>query len=185
MFVRTPRLLLRQGWIEDAPALVRAIGSDPAIARNTARIPLPYSLADAEAFLGREQNPQAPSCLIFARTSRTLRLVGCVGIEADQDGHELGYWIARPYWGLGFATEAASALIRCARESLKIERIRSGHFVDNPASGRVLRKLGFRPTGRVVKRYSVARGHEVDCVLFADGNVTPCEEPAMRCLEAA
>jgi hypothetical protein len=49
----------------------------------------------------------------------------------------------------------------------------------------VLRKLGFRPTGRVIRRHSVARGRDVDCVLYADGVVAPCEEPTMRCLEAA
>ena len=184
MFIRTERLLLRQGWIEDAPGLARAI--DEAVARNTARIPWPYSLAHAEAYLGQPQDPHAPNCLIFARTSGAPRLIGGVGVAPDEDGHELGYWIARPYWGLGFATEAASALLRAARRSLKIERIHAGHFVDNPASGRVLRKLGFHETGRQVRRHSVARGHDVDCVLYGDAPETPCEEPtAMRCLEAA
>ena len=184
MFVRTERLLLRQGWIEDAPALVQAI--DEAVARNTARIPWPYSLADAGAYLGQPQDPHAPNCLIFARTSGVPRLIGGVGLAPGGDGHELGYWIARPYWGLGFATEAASALLRAARGSLRIERIHSGHFADNPASGRVLRKLGFRPTGKVIKRHCVARRQAVDCVLFDDRPAAACEEPtAMRCLEAA
>ncbi|NNM75344.1 GNAT family N-acetyltransferase [Sphingomonas sp. ID1715] len=183
MFVRTDRLLLRPGWIEDAAAVQRAIASDPAIARNTARIPSPYTLDDAEAYLRAQQEAEWPlSLLVFARTSGAPRLVGGVGIHPDGNGHELGYWIARSYWGLGFATEAAAALLRGGRESLKLDCIRSGHFVDNPASGRVLRKLGFRPTGRVVRRHSVARGGEVDCVLYADG--AECEA-GMRCLEAA
>jgi RimJ/RimL family protein N-acetyltransferase len=184
MFVRTDRLLLRPGWIEDAPELARAIG-DEAIARNTARIPWPYTLAHAEWYLGRQQDPHAPNCLVFARTSGKPRLVGNVAISPDANGHELGYWFARAYWGLGYATEAASALLRAARESLRIERINSGHFIDNPASGRVLRKLGFRPTGKTVRRHSIARGREVDCVLYSDAAEAPYEEPAMRCLEAA
>jgi RimJ/RimL family protein N-acetyltransferase len=184
MFVRTDRLLLRPGWIEDAPELARAIG-DEAIARNTARVPWPYTLAHAEWYLSREQVPHAANCLVFARTSGKPRLVGNVAVSPDGDGHELGYWFARAYWGLGYATEAASALLRAARESLRIDRIGSGHFVDNPASGRVLRKLGFRPTGRIVRRHSVARGGEVDCLLYSDAAEAPCEEPAMRCLEAA
>lgn len=185
MFVRTERLLLRPGWIEDAPALCQAVGSDPAIARNTARIPWPYAVADAEAYLGSpQQRPDDWGLLIFARTTGRPRLVGSVGIHPDECGHELGYWIARPYWGLGFATEAAAALLRAARESLRLDRIHAGHFADNPASGRVLRKLGFRATGRMVRRHSVARGGEADCLLFEDG---PAEqaEPPMRCLEAA
>jgi RimJ/RimL family protein N-acetyltransferase len=184
MFVRTDRLLLRPGWIEDAAEVQRAIASDPAIARNTARIPWPYTLADAEAFLATPKHPSAPACLVFARTSGAPRLVGGVGIHPDGTGHELGYWIARPYWGLGFATEAADALLRGARQSLKLKRIHSGHFADNPASGRVLRKLGFRPTGRMVKRHSIARGHDVDTLLFADA-AEPRDCPEMLELEAA
>jgi RimJ/RimL family protein N-acetyltransferase len=186
MFVRTDRLMLRPGWIEDAPAVQRAINSDPAIARNTARIPWPYTLADAESYLrGQQDSSDSWSLLAFARTARAPRLVGGVGIHPDDEGHEIGYWIARPFWGLGFATEAAAAMLRAARESLKLESVHSGHFVDNPASGRVLRKLGFRPTGQVVKRHSIARGGEVDCVLYAEAADAPCAEPAMRCLEAA
>jgi RimJ/RimL family protein N-acetyltransferase len=185
MFVRTDRLLLRPGWLEDAPALARAVNTDPAIARNTARIPWPYALADAEAYLGMEKDPHSPVCLVFARTSGAPRLVGSLGIHPDVDGMEIGYWIARPYWGLGFATEAASALLHAGRQSLKLARVRSGHFIDNPASGRVLRKLGFRPTGQIVARHSVARGGEVDCLLYADTAEVPCDDPAMHCLEAA
>jgi RimJ/RimL family protein N-acetyltransferase len=184
MFVRTDRLLLRPGWIEDAAEVQRAISSDPAIARNTARVPWPYTLADAKAYLSMAKDANAPTCLVFARTSGQPKLVGCVGIHPDERGHELGYWIARPYWGMGFATEAADALLRSARESLKLECIHSGHFADNPASGRVLRKLGFRPTGQVVKRHSVARGTDVDTLLFADP-AQPCDCPELLELEAA
>jgi RimJ/RimL family protein N-acetyltransferase len=179
MFVRTERLLLRQGWIEDAPQLARGI--EEAIARNTTRMPWPYSLEAAEAWLSHDQDSHAPTCLIFARTAGAPRLIGGVALHQDAFGHELGYWIARSYWGLGFATEAASALLRTARASLRIDRIHAGHFADNPASGRVLRKLGFRPTGRTERRFSAARGHDVDCTLYAE----MCDEPATCCLEAA
>jgi RimJ/RimL family protein N-acetyltransferase len=185
MFVRTNRLLLRPGWIEDAPSLARAVNSDPAIARNTVRIPWPYTLDDALAFLTLNQSPPTPACLVFARTSGAPRLVGSVGIHPGEQGLEIGYWIARPYWGLGFATEAASGLLRAARSSLKLGCIYSGHFADNPASGRVLHKLGFRPTGRVVSRHSVARGGEADCLLYAEASDAACADPTMRCLKAA
>lgn len=184
MFVRTDRLLLRPGWIEDAPSLARAVNSDPAIARNTARIPWPYALDDAQAFLAMKHDPQTPNCLVFVRTSGEPRLVGSVGVHPGDQGLEVGYWIARPYWGLGFATEAASGLLRSARSSLKLGRIHAGHFADNPASGRVLRKLGFRPTGRVVRRHCLARGESVDCLLYAEASAAECDED-MRCLEAA
>jgi RimJ/RimL family protein N-acetyltransferase len=157
MFARTERLLLRPGWIEDAPALARAV-ADEAIVRNLAKLPWPYTLADAEAFLTRQPDPQLPGCLLFRRTHGAPQLVGGAGLGRDPNGEiELGYWIARPYWGLGYATEASRAVVDFARDSLRLKRIKAGHFLDNPASGHVLAKLGFRPTGAIVRRYSAGR----------------------------
>ena len=165
MFVRTPRLLLRPGWREDAPALATAIGEE-AIVRNLARAPFPYHVADAEAFLALEQDPRLPALLAFARTRGAPRLIGGCGIHRDAHGDaELGYWIARPHWGLGYATEAARAVLALGR-TLGHVRIVAGHFTDNPASGHVLRKLGFHPTGRIARRHSISRGGEVDCALY-------------------
>ncbi|WP_114953070.1 GNAT family N-acetyltransferase [Sphingosinicella terrae] len=160
MFARTERLLLRPGWREDAPALFRAI-ADERIVRNLAQAPWPYTPADAEAFLTRERDPREAACLIFLRTRGAPKLIGGIGFAASEHGEsEFGYWIARPYWGLGFATEASRAVIAYARDSLRLPRLEAGHFLDNPASGRVLAKLGFRPTGRIVTRYSAGRGAE-------------------------
>ena len=167
MFARTERLLLRPGWIEDAPALSRAIG-DEAVVRNLARAPWPYALGDAQAFLAHERDRHLPDFLMFARTHGAPRLVGGIGLVGGKgDSAELGYWIARPYWGLGFATEAGRAVMALAKGSLRLRRIVSGHFLDNPASGHVLRKLGFAPTGKVEARPSVARGAVVPMALFA------------------
>lgn len=166
MFARTPRLLLRPAWREDAPAVFRAI-ADEAIARNLSRLPWPYRLEDAESWMEQPQDPAWPSCLIFLRTKAAPELVGGIGIHRGEEcGAELGYWIARPKWGDGLATEAGRAVIAAARDSLRLPRLRAGHFVDNPASGRVLEKLGFRPTGRVVPRRSLARGGDVPCRLL-------------------
>jgi RimJ/RimL family protein N-acetyltransferase len=168
MFARTTRLLLRPGWIEDAPALARAIG-DEAIVRNLATAPWPYGIEDAASFLGREPDPTRPNMLIFARTHGVPRLVGGIGIgETPAGAVELGYWIARPFWGLGFATEAGQAVMAAARDTLRLPPLVAGHFVDNPASGRVLRKLGFRPSGTVSRRFCLARGREVECVDYVE-----------------
>lgn len=168
MFARTERLLLRPGWLEDAPALARAIGEE-AVVRNLARAPWPYGMDEAQDFLGRPVDPAQPSFLIFARTGGAPRLVGGCGIAPSLEGPlEMGYWIARPYWGLGFATEAGRQLVRIAR-AMQLPKLTAGHFLDNPASGAVLRKLGFRPTGQIAQRYSVARGRDVACALFEEG----------------
>src|SRR6476661_1934437 len=106
MFARTPRLLLRPGFPEDAPALACAI-ADEAIARNLANVPWPYRMRDAEAFLASPRDPILPSLLIFERTQGAPELVGYCSLKRRPSGAvELGYWIARAYWCRGFATEA-------------------------------------------------------------------------------
>ncbi len=166
MFARTPRLLLRPGWIQDAPAVFEAI-CDEAIVCNLASAPWPYSLADAETFLGIERSPSEPSMLIFRRTSVAPQLVGSIGFGRDADGEvELGYWIGRAFWGRGYATEAGRAVIAMARDSLRLRKLNAGHFIDNPASGRVLEKLGFRRTSVVVPRFSAGRREAAPCRLF-------------------
>ena len=165
MFARTPRLLLRPGFPEDAPALACAI-ADQAIARNLATVPWPYLLRDAEAYLASPRDPVLPSLLIFERTDAEPRLVGSCGLGRRPSGAvELGYWIATPFWGRGFATEASTALIDIAR-AIGIAQLEGSHFVDNPASGRVLEKLGFEPVGIVAPRLSCARGAEVPARLM-------------------
>lgn len=168
MFARTPRLLLRPGWADDAGALTAAL-DDAAVARNLAHVPHPYSIEDARSFLAMPIDHRHPRVLAFTRTRGTPRLIGGCGIRPGADDvPEIGYWVARPYWGLGFATEAAGALVRAAR-ALGHRRIRARHAVDNGASGRVLRKLGFRPTGELARVRSVARGEDVLAIVFEDG----------------
>ena len=157
MFARTKRLLLRPGFPEDARALAAALG-DERIARNLASVPWPYRVRDAEAFLAAPRDPVLPSLLIFERTNGAPQLAGACGLGRRPSGAvELGYWVARGSWGKGFATEAGAALIDIAR-MLRLERLGASHFLDNPASGRVLEKLGFTPCGIVAPRPSCARG---------------------------
>jgi RimJ/RimL family protein N-acetyltransferase len=165
MFARTPRLLLRPGFPEDAPALAAAM-SDRAIARNLAVVPWPYTLRDAEAFLASPRDPVLPSFLIFERTEAAPRLIGSCGLGRRPSGAvEMGYWIARPFWGRGFASEACTALIDIAR-TLGLSRLEASHFIDNPASARVLDKLGFESVGIIAPRMSCARGEEAPARLM-------------------
>jgi RimJ/RimL family protein N-acetyltransferase len=164
MFARTERLLLRPSWPEDARELYHAI-ADEGIVRNLARAPWPYSEQDAAQFAALEHSESYPTFLLMQRTDGAPRLVGACGL-AEYDGEaELGYWISRPYWGLGYASEAARAVIGVAR-AIGHQRLISGHFTDNPASGHVLRKLGFKATGKTELRFSVGRGRRVPCALY-------------------
>ena len=165
MFARTERLLLRPGWTEDAAALAQAI-ADEMIVRNLASAPWPYRLRDAEAFLAQPRDPALPSFLIFERTKGAPRLVGACGLGRRPSGAvEMGYWITRAHWGRGFATEASTALIEIAH-ALRLARLEASHFLDNPASARVLEKLGFEPIGITAPRMSCARGAEATARLL-------------------
>jgi RimJ/RimL family protein N-acetyltransferase len=164
MFARTERLLLRPSWPEDASAIYEAI-ADEGIVRNLARAPWPYTPEDAAHFAGAEPSKMFPNFMLMLRTNGAPQLIGSCGL-GDRDGEvELGYWIARPFWGQGYAAEAAKAVVGIAR-ALGYRKLVAGHFTDNPASGRVLRKVGFRPLGRCEQRYSAGRGREATSALF-------------------
>ena len=158
MFALTPRLMLRPGWPEDAPILAEAIAHEQ-VARMTSRVPWPYALADAKVFLAIPRDDRLPNCLVFERGTEP-KLVGGVGLHRAPDGedYELGYWLTPSAWGRGYATEAARAMLDHARHGLGAPRVHAGHSRDNPASGRVLRKLGFEATGAVIPFGSLARG---------------------------
>ena len=157
MFVRTDRLLLRPGWAEDASALAAAIGEER-IVRNLARAPWPYGVDDARAFLSRPATA-LPSLLIFLRSRRPPELVGGIGLGATPGGAvELGCWIASAHWNRGFVTEAGRAVLAVARHGLRLRRLVASHYHDNPASGRVLEKLGFEATGEGLQHSRVRGG---------------------------
>jgi len=168
MFAITERLLLRPGWIEDAAALTAAIG-DREIARNLARVPWPYTSADAESFLTQPAHPLRPRFLICLRDSN--HIVGGIGLSGDIEA-ELGYWIARDHWGRGYATEAGHAVIALADCSLRLPRIKARRALDNAASANVLRKLGFQPMGKRIWTTSLARGTMETCLYARERDET-------------
>ena len=142
--LQTRRLTLRGLRPEDAAAMV-PLANDRRIAENTAQIPHPYRLADAESFI---VSAQAKGDANFLIALADATMIGVCGIAMGEGpAPELGYWLGLSYWGQGFATEAARAVIDYAFADLKLESIQAGARVTNPASRRVLEKCGFQWTG--------------------------------------
>ena len=165
MFARTKRLTLRPWWPEDAEELTRTIARE-AVARKLARMPWPYGLEEAQAFLSLPRGAAEPRFAILAHENDYPHLVGSIGLRAENDVHELGYWLTPKAWGRGYATEAGRIVIEQARHALGLKRIEASHHLDNAASRKVLTKLGFREVRRE-PHYSLAHGGEVDCAVLA------------------
>jgi RimJ/RimL family protein N-acetyltransferase len=146
----TRRLLLRPFAAEDAADVERLAG-DFAVADTTLEIPHPYEPGmAAEWFATHRPKFDAGEMIALAITTREgADLIGAVGLGIRQrfDRAELGYWVGKPYWGKGYATEAARALMDYGFRDLRLNRIFAVHFRRNPASGRVMQKLGMTQEG--------------------------------------
>ena len=147
--LKTARLVLRAPAPDDAKALA-ALMNDRRIAENTARVPHPYTLQDAETFIDKIADGSELAFLVTLGGGEVVGSCGVATIRAD--GPEIGYAIGVPYWGNGYATEAARAVIDHAFGKLNFEELRAGARVTNPASRRVLEKCGFQWTGVVLQR---------------------------------
>jgi len=142
--LETKRLVLRAPRLEDAKK-VATLANDRRIAENTARIPHPYKLADAESFISGANKAGGEAVFIIALPDKTV--IGACGIMPQEQAAELGYWLGVPYWGKGYATEALHAVIDYAFTDLAHDALQAGARVTNPASRRVLEKCGFQWTG--------------------------------------
>jgi [ribosomal protein S5]-alanine N-acetyltransferase len=142
----TQRLHLRPPVEADAASII-AIAGDWGVARRLARVPHPYTPEHFRFFMNSVV-PNEPTWAIVRR--QTNELIGVIGLAPNDDGQsgEVGYYIARHFWGQGFATEAAQAIVRVGFDVFRHVKLTSGYHADNPASGRVLEKLRFKPCGR-------------------------------------
>jgi RimJ/RimL family protein N-acetyltransferase len=160
------KLTLRPFTLEDAPR-VQELVSNWNVASMVARIPHPYPDGAAEEWIsGHNERRVSGDHWPFAIETKKAGLVGTIGLsKTESDSMEIGYWIGEPYWGKGIASESARVLVEFAFDILGVERLTAGHYKGNPASGKVLTKVGFRETGET-KRFCLARGEELDCILL-------------------
>jgi len=164
----TERLTLRRLERADAAA-VRRYAGDERVAHWTARIPHPYPDGAAEAWIAETLAQMARSeGWQLGIDARGVGLVGAIGLERDEDrlSAELGYWVGVPYWGHGYATEAARHMIRFAFQATDLAQVHARVLPDNAASRRVLEAVGFTPTGPATVTLD-ARGYNAEALCVA------------------
>ena len=163
----TNRLLLRPFLPSDAQDVQRLAG-DWSIADTTLNVPHPYEDGMAERWISTHQlNSDSGELAVFAIVTKAGNdLVGAISLELDQpfDRGRLGYWIGKPYWGLGYCTEAADRVLCFGFSELGLNRIHSAHLKRNPASGRVMQKIGMREEG--VARQHVKKWGKFEDLVF-------------------
>ena len=165
----TDRLVLRAPQPRDAAQITERVGLKD-VAWNLGRVPYPYALSDAEAFIKHATEAWADNrgC-IFMLEHPTDGVIGCTGLDLHGERYwEIGYWVGKPWWGQGFVTEAATAVMNWAENEMGFSEFVSGHFIDNPKSGRVLSKLGFKSVG-LVEHMGAARGVLTPAMRYTKG----------------
>lgn len=162
--IRTARLLLRPPTEAEADAIA-AYAGDIDIARMIRRIPHPYSRQDALDWLASMVGNRGETSLAISLSCSFIGACGFI-FSPDRSTAEIGYWLGKPYWGNGYATEAAQALVRTGFERFGLAAITISHMVDNPASAHVIAKCGFLRTGTDLV-HCVSRRGDVELVTYA------------------
>jgi ribosomal-protein-alanine N-acetyltransferase len=171
--LHTERLILRPHTIWDADDLQKLI-NDKDIASTTTNIPFPYALEDAIDFLSkREESYEMTGSPQFAITHKDGYLVGGIGLRIDKEHEsgEIGYWIGKQYWGKGYCTEAVHAVVKYGFEVIGLNRIHAKYFTRNPASGRVMQKVGMKHEGHLrqgIKKWDRFEDLEVYAILKSE-----------------
>ncbi len=184
--MHSDRLTLRAWTLNDAPEM-DALFSDIDVVKMTGSKPYPYfPKSSFGAIATRFGKYLRKEMFDFAVTkSQTGTLIGGCGVFKRKPNSplELGFWLGKPYWGKGYATEAAKQVMAWAQTALKADMIVAGHFEDNPVSGRILYKLGFEQIGghkETVPMYSLARGGRFPGYVY----IWPAEKAATTTLSA-
>jgi RimJ/RimL family protein N-acetyltransferase len=160
-WIATDRLALRPLRPEDAWR-VADLANDYEVAQMVTRLPHPYAVRDAEQYIDHMSSADSRAERAFGMEHRSFGLIGVLGFHRP-DGRftEMGYWLGRTFWGCGLATEAARAALAWAFADWGKRAVMASHYIDNPASGRVLTKAGFLYTGEVRELRSLARSSNV------------------------
>ncbi len=166
--LQTAQLWLRPFTLDDAPIVQRLAGAHE-VASTTLNIPHPYEDGMAEDWIGSHEPAwEAKKRVVLAMTTEGDGVVGTVTLHINSRHRrgELGYWIGLPYWNRGYATEASAALLGLGFDVLDLNRIQARHITRNPASGRVMQKLGMEFEG-ISRQHMLTRGEFEDIAVYA------------------
>ncbi|MEM7602782.1 MAG: GNAT family protein [Verrucomicrobiota bacterium] len=160
---------MRPFEMKDATQISELI-NDIRVAQNLSRVPHPYPEGEAERWIGRQEEAfrEGTDCNFAVTLAETGEVMGSMGVHPNEDQlrAEVGYWLAVRHWGKGYATEALREVIRFSFEDYGLQRVYATHFANNPASGRVMEKVGMKFEG--VLRLGISRFGELkDCVMRA------------------
>ena len=158
--LQTPRFILRPAQVGDAELIARYL-NDFAVSGNLARVPHPYHLGDARAWLRTRRAGLPVEETNFTIDLPGHGLAGHVGFHQGAEGPIIGYWLGQPFWGRGIMTEAVTACLDWFFRASRAPALYSGVFHFNEASLRIQLKLGFREIGRS-RLHCLARGAEVE-----------------------
>lgn len=168
--IETRRLALRSPRLDDAGRLAE-LANDYDVTKMTGRMPHPYALGDAIQWIEKSASADPRAETSFVIELEDQGPIGGFGLfYGEEPIWEVGYWIGRPFWGRGLASEALQGVVAWACGRKQRRALVAGHFADNPASGVVLEKAGFLYTGVVKPLASRARG---------------CEHPSRRMIRLA
>ncbi|NQV14217.1 GNAT family N-acetyltransferase [bacterium] len=166
--LHTDRLVLRAFQLSDATEVQMLAGARE-VAEMTLNIPHPYSNGLAENWISSHKKDfEAGMGMRFAIVEKeTAKLIGAIGLIITErfNRAELGYWVGKPYWGKGFATEATKELLRYGFQELKLNKVYATHMTRNPASGRVLQKIGMQLEG-LLKQHALKWDQFVDLAAY-------------------
>lgn len=182
--LETARLRLRPLAMADCPR-VAELGGDYEIAHGTLTVPHPYKVEHAESWIANHAAWfEAGTAAVWGVCEREGgALVGTIGlsVQREHDRAELGYWIGKPYWGRGYATEAGIAVVGHSLGAMGLHRVYANHYVRNPASGKVLQKIGMSPEGCArghLKRFGVHEDSQMYGALAGEWVAPPCVDAA-------
>lgn len=166
--IKTERLVLRLFQTSDAPR-VATLCNNYNIYKNTLYLPYPYSLNDAISWMENHYNNFiGDNSYEFAVTDKeTGEVFGAIALSNNKrfNQGEIAYWIGEPYWGNGYATEAAQSILKFAFEEKKLHKVFARYFLSNPASGKVMDKIGMEKEG-VLKEHVIKDGKYEDLVYY-------------------